>query len=90
MLKQLVDIHGTGNCKLTHFELKLSSHVLFPLGTLIAQSLPERTGKQCRERFHNHLDVGIKKGDWTVEEDRIIIILQRSMGNQWAKVNSLL
>lgn len=33
--------------------------------TLISQSLVERTGKQCRERFHNHLDVGIKKGDWT-------------------------
>ncbi|RYY83296.1 hypothetical protein EON63_11550, partial [archaeon] len=56
------------------------------IGTLIAQSLPERTGKQCRERFHNHLEQGIKKGDWTEEEDRVIITLQRIIGNQWAKV----
>lgn len=62
----------------------------FCAGTLIAQSLPERTGKQCRERFHNHLDQGIKKGDWTEEEDRIIIILQRAMGNQWAKITKML
>lgn len=46
----------------------LSYHYsLYSLGTLIAQFLPERTGKQCRERFHNHLDNGIKKGDWTPE-----------------------
>lgn len=58
--------------------------------TLIAQSLPERTGKQCRERFHNHLDQGIKKGEWTEHEDRIIIILQKSIGNQWAKITKML
>lgn len=58
--------------------------------TLIAQSLPERSGKQCRERFHNHLDQGIKKGDWTEEEDRIIIVLQKAIGNQWAKITKLL
>jgi hypothetical protein len=33
----------------------------------VAQSLTERTGKQCRERWHNHLGSGIKKGDWTEE-----------------------
>lgn len=52
--------------------------------------MPGRTGKQCRERFHNHLDVGIKKGDWTEEEDRIILVLQREIGNQWAKITKLL
>lgn len=29
--------------------------------TEIAQRLPNRSGKQCRERWHNHLDPGIKK-----------------------------
>jgi hypothetical protein len=60
------------------------------LGTAIAQSLPERTGKQCRERYHNHLDTGIKKGEWSEEEDRIIIILQKAIGNQWAKITKML
>jgi myb proto-oncogene protein len=52
----------------------------------VAESLPERTGKQCRERWHNHLGAGIKKGEWTEEEDRIIITMKRTIGNQWAKV----
>lgn len=58
--------------------------------TLIAQSLPTRTGKQCRERWHNHLGAGIKKGEWTEEEDRIIINMQRTIGNQWAKITKML
>ena len=28
------------------------------------------TGKQCRERYRNHLSINIKKGEWTDEEDR--------------------
>lgn len=48
--------------------------------------LAGRTGKQCRERWHNHLNPGIKKGDWTPEEDHIIITMQQTIGNQWAKV----
>jgi hypothetical protein len=39
----------------------------YSTGTLVAQSLPDRTGKQCRERWHNHLGSGIKKGDWSEE-----------------------
>mmetsp|Transcript_34322 Transcript_34322/g.49876 ORF Transcript_34322/g.49876 Transcript_34322/m.49876 type:complete len:738 (+) Transcript_34322:178-2391(+) len=57
---------------------------------LIAESLPERTGKQCRERWHNHLDCGIKKGDWTQEEDEIIMTMQKTIGNQWSKITKML
>ena len=32
--------------------------------TLVAQHLPGRTGKQCRERWHNHLDHDIRKDAW--------------------------
>jgi hypothetical protein len=35
-----------------------------------------RTGKQCRERWHNHLDPDINKSRWTKEEDRKIFQLQ--------------
>ncbi len=37
------------------------------LGTVIANLLHNRIGKQCRERWYNHLDPNIKKGDWTEE-----------------------
>lgn len=50
----------------------------------------DRTGKQCRERYMNHLQGGIKKGEWTPEEDTIIIEQQRLLGNQWAVITKML
>ena len=44
--------------------------------SVIAQSLEGRLGKQCRERWYNHLDPAIKRGPWTEDEDRRIITLQ--------------
>jgi hypothetical protein len=41
--------------------------------TYIAKNLPGRIGKQCRERWHNHLNPEIKKDRWTEEEDDAII-----------------
>ena len=32
---------------------------------LIAKDLPGRIGKQCRERWHNHLNPKIKKTEWS-------------------------
>lgn len=57
---------------------------------LIAEKLENRSGKQCRERYHNHLLDHIKKGDWTAEEDSIIMEMQQKIGNQWAKITKLL
>lgn len=56
----------------------------------VATCFPERTGKQCRERWHNHLLDGIKKGEWTKEEDSIIMTTHAHLGNQWAKISKLL
>lgn len=58
--------------------------------TKIADGLSTRTGKQCRERYHNHLQPNIRKGDWTEEEDRIIVEMQQKLGNQWAKITKML
>ena len=48
----------------------------------IATQLPGRLGKQCRERYFNHLDPSINKGDWTPPEDRILYEGQRQFGNR--------
>ena len=34
--------------------------------------LKGRVGKQCRERWFNHLYLEVKKGEWTAEEDLLI------------------
>ncbi|KAI5417006.1 transcription factor MYB98 [Lathyrus oleraceus] len=52
----------------------------------IAQRLPGRIGKQCRERWHNHLRPDIKKDIWTDEEDKILIQAHTEIGNKWAEI----
>ncbi len=39
--------------------------------SLIASHLNGRLGKQCRERWFNHLNPDIKKDNWTPEEDEV-------------------
>uniref|UniRef100_A0A182W6Z3 Uncharacterized protein n=1 Tax=Anopheles minimus TaxID=112268 RepID=A0A182W6Z3_9DIPT len=58
--------------------------------TLIARHLRGRIGKQCRERWHNHLNPNIKKTAWTDEEDKMIYEAHKQYGNQWAKIAKLL
>ena len=53
--------------------------------SVIAQKLQGRIGKQCRERWFNHLDPGINKGEWTNEEDRIVFEAQKQFGNRWSR-----
>ena len=52
--------------------------------SFIAKYLPGRLGKQCRERWYNHLSPDIKKSDWTEEEDRMIVEMHKKLGNRWA------
>lgn len=38
--------------------------------SVIAASLRGRVGKQCRERWHNHLKPDIRRDEWDAEEVR--------------------
>eukprot|EP00898_Chlorokybus_atmophyticus_P004529 jgi/Chlat1/5077/Chrsp33S05002 len=56
----------------------------------IAQKLPGRIGKQCRERWHNHLNPDIRRDAWTEEEDRALLEAHRQFGNKWAEIAKVL
>jgi len=58
--------------------------------SVIAAELPGRIGKQCRERWHNHLNPDINKAAWSEEEDRLILEAHRAMGNKWAEIAKML
>jgi transcription factor MYB, plant len=58
--------------------------------SLIASNLPGRIGKQCRERWHNHLNPDISKEAWKEEEDRAILEAHVTLGNRWAEIAKML
>ncbi|KAL5572643.1 hypothetical protein UlMin_022240 [Ulmus minor] len=58
--------------------------------TMIADALPGRIGKQCRERWHNHLNPAINKNPWTHEEEMALIRAHQIYGNKWAELSKFL
>ena len=74
---KLVERHGT----------KLWALISQELNTQISGN---RTGKQCRTRWLNHLDPRIKRDPWSPQEERTIYDAQRQLGNKWAEIAKLL
>ena len=53
---------------------------------LIANEIPGRTHKQCRERWCSMLAPNINHEEWTLEEDKIIIDTYEEVGSKWALI----
>ncbi|KAL5796995.1 hypothetical protein ACOSQ2_001815 [Xanthoceras sorbifolium] len=58
--------------------------------SLIAKLLGGRVGKQCRERWYNHLKPELRKSPWSVHEDRMLIQSHKKFGNRWAEIARML
>ncbi|CAJ1970625.1 unnamed protein product [Sphenostylis stenocarpa] len=52
----------------------------------IAEQLEGRVGKQCRERWNNHLRPDIKKDSWSEEEERVLVDMHARLGNRWCEI----
>lgn len=50
--------------------------------SLIASKLDGRIGKQCRERWHNHLNPVVKRDAWTYVEECKLVAAHRKFGNR--------
>jgi len=56
----------------------------------IAEQIPGRVGKQCRERYFNHLAPDVRKDAWTALEDDAIIHAHHVVGNKWTNIAKML
>ena len=54
--------------------------------SFISSHFPERIGKQCRERWFNHLCPTVNKTAWSNEEEWILFILHNRIGNKWSQL----
>ena len=49
----------------------------------------KRTGKQCRERWHNQLDPRIEYRTWNEAEERVFLKAHKTYGNKWREISNL-
>ena len=54
----------------------------------IAKEMPGRNGRQCRDRYKNYLNSCYFNGQWTVEEDRILLDKYKEFGPRWSKIQT--
>ncbi|KAH0787709.1 Myb-like DNA-binding domain containing protein [Histomonas meleagridis] len=54
---------------------------------LIAQEMPGRNARQCKERWSYYLSPSLNTSPWTEEEDKLLLLKQRELGSKWVKIS---
>jgi hypothetical protein len=55
----------------------------------IAQEMPGRTKRQCKERWRNYLSPEISLSTWTPAEDKLLLTMVEKLGNHWKSLEEL-
>ena len=53
----------------------------------VAQFIPGRTGRQCKERWQNYLDPIINNAKWSEEEDKLLQEKYSEYGPKWVHIS---
>lgn len=56
--------------------------------SVVASHMPGRTGRQCRDRFRDYLDISLHANPWTDEETKLLIEKYSQLGAKWTKIAS--
>lgn len=56
--------------------------------SIIASFLKGRSAKQCRDRYCNYLIPGFFQGEWSKEEDELLVKLYKENGSKWSIIQS--
>lgn len=54
--------------------------------TVVAENFDNRSGKQCRERWINHVNPEIDTREWTQADDELLYKMHKILGNKWATI----
>jgi hypothetical protein len=85
-----MDIPTSHRARRNHFtateDMKLSSLVSVhgeDNWEIIAEQMPDRTRRQCSERWKHYLSPTVLKSRWTAEEDAELLRCFQQYGSQW-------
>ena len=53
---------------------------------IIAKLMPNRSARQCRDRYSNYLKPGFFSGEWSKEEDALLMEKFKELGPRWSQL----
>merc|ERR1712183_789388 len=56
----------------------------------ISKKIQFRDGKQCRERWHNHLNPMVKRCSWSEKEEWLLYLCHKYFGNKWSAIAKII
>ena len=66
--------------------IELVGNEKYPNWQQIANSIPGKTCRQCRDRYNHYLAPGLSREPWSEQEDQLIINLYKIYGPNWSLI----